>query len=77
MKVKFSPKFQHTCDICKKKSIVFTMGDEDSKRTVTICQKCVQTIGISDPAELIEKHGKVDEESFKSGVRYEKGGIAS
>lgn len=76
MKVKFSPKFKHVCDICGKEGTVFTLGDEESKRAVTICESCINDGKITDPAELIERHGKVKEEPFKPGVRYERKSVA-
>lgn len=70
MKIKFSAKFEAKCDLCKKKGTVFTVGDEDSKKIVTICEKCVSVGTITDPAELIEKYGKINEKAFRPGVRY-------
>jgi transcription elongation factor Elf1 len=72
VKVKFSAKFEGKCDVCGKKGIAFTVGDEDSKKAVTICEKCVNKGEITDSAELIEKYGKVDEAAFSPAVKYMK-----
>lgn len=72
MNVKFSAKFDGKCDLCKKNGRVFTLGDEDTKKAVTICEICVKEGTITSPVELIEKHGKVNDEAFKPAVRYER-----
>ncbi|MBI2545426.1 MAG: hypothetical protein HYW22_02425 [Candidatus Aenigmarchaeota archaeon] len=69
MKIKISATYEGKCSICKKKSIVFTAGDEDTHRTVSICKDCAAELGDADTASVIEKHGKVDKEPFKEGVK--------
>ena len=46
MKIKHSATFEGKCDICKKNAIVFTAGDEDTKKVVTVCKKCAD--GLKD-----------------------------
>ena len=47
--------------------MVFTAGDEDTKRTVTICKECSEKLGDTPTSDVIEKYGKVDPEPFKGG----------
>lgn len=72
MKIKISATFEGKCFLCKKEAIVFTVGDEDTKRCVTICKECSDNLGEMKISEVIEKFGKKDEKSFESGVRFEK-----
>jgi len=72
MKIKLSATFEGTCDICKKEAIVFTAGDEDMKRIVTICKDCVNNLKEMKTSEVIEKYGHIDKESFEKGVKIEK-----
>ena len=72
MKIKLSATFEGTCSICKKNSLVFTAGDEDTKKAVTICKECADGLGEMKLDEAIEKFGKKDNESFKKGIRFEK-----
>ena len=76
MKIKLSATFEGKCDLCKKKGIVFTAGDEDTKKAVTICKGCSEKLGKMQTSEVIEKYGKVDEKVFENGVRMEKKGKA-
>jgi transcription elongation factor Elf1 len=76
MKIKLSATFEGKCDLCKKKGIVFTAGDEDTKRAVTICKGCSGKLGEMQTSEAIEKYGKVDEKAFENGVKMEKKGKA-
>ena len=71
MQVKISATFDGTCDLCKKKGKVFTIGDEDTKRIVTICKDCSAKNGQASVTEMIEKYGKKSEKEFEPGVRYE------
>ena len=77
MKIKLSATFEGKCSICKKKSIVFTAGDEDTHKAVTICKSCADEFGTKPPAELIEEYGKNDDKAFEEGLRVEKKGTAS
>lgn len=69
MKIKLSATFEGKCDLCKKECIVFTAGDEESKRTVTICKECTEKLGDMSTSDVIEKYGKKDEGSFEQGVK--------
>jgi len=72
MKIKLSATFEGKCSICGKESVVFTAGDEDTKKTVTVCKECTDRLGEMQTSEVIEKYGKIDEESFENGIRVEK-----
>lgn len=71
MNIKISATYEGKCDVCKKKKIVFTAGDEDTHMTATICKNCSAEMGSEPVSALIEKFGKKDDSSFKPGVRYE------
>jgi transcription elongation factor Elf1 len=77
MKIKLSATFEGKCSFCKKEKIVFSAGDEDTKRTVTICRECSQKMGSESLSEVIEKFGETDEKSFEEGVKYHKKPTAS
>ena len=67
MKIKLSATFEGKCMLCSKDAIVFTAGDEDTKKTVTICKSCSENLGDTPTSDVIEKYGKVDEEPFEGG----------
>ncbi len=67
MKIKLSATFEGKCMLCGKEAIVFTAGDEDTKKTVTICNTCSKNLGDTPTSDVIEKYGKVDEEPFEGG----------
>jgi transcription elongation factor Elf1 len=67
MKIKLSATFEGKCTICDKSGVVFTAGDEDTKKAVTICKECSKSLGDTPTAEVIEKYGKVDSEPFEGG----------
>ena len=67
MKIKLSATFEGKCVICGKDKIVFSAGDEDTKKVVTICEDCAKEIGDVPTSEVVEKHGKVDKEAFSEG----------
>lgn len=69
MKIKISATFEGKCTICKKKSIVFTAGNEDTKKTVTVCKSCADKLGDETTSQVIEEYGKIDQESFKEGIK--------
>ena len=77
MKIKLSATFEGKCDICGKETIVFTAGDEDTKKVVTICKEDADKLGSTTTAEVIEKYGHVDEKSFEEGIKIEKKGTAA
>jgi protein-arginine kinase activator protein McsA len=72
MKIKLSATFEGKCDLCGKKAKVFTLGDEDSKKVVTICEDCSKKLGEMQASEAIENFGHKDEKPFEKGVRLEK-----
>ncbi len=72
MKIKLSATFEGKCDICKNKSVVFTAGDEDTKKAVTICKECANKLGEETTAQVIEEHGHKDKSVFEEGVKVEK-----
>ncbi|MBI2542740.1 MAG: hypothetical protein HYW24_00955 [Candidatus Aenigmarchaeota archaeon] len=76
MKIKLSATFEGKCMICKKKSIVFTAGDEDTQKTVTVCKECADKMGSESTADVIEKYGKVDKSAFLEGIKIEGKGKA-
>ena len=67
-----SATFEGKCDLCKKKKKVFTLGDNDTHKAVTICKECSDKIGSESISEVVKKFGKKDDKFFKPGVRYEK-----
>ncbi len=69
MKIKLSATFLGKCNICKEEKIVFTAGDEDSKKVVTVCEDCAKKLGSMEVSEVIEKYGHKDEEVFRKGIR--------
>jgi len=77
MKTKLSATFEGKCSICGKKAIVFTAGDEDTHKAVTVCKSCADNFGNKPTAELIEEYGKKDDSVFEEGLRVEKKGTAS
>jgi len=77
MKIKISATFEGKCMLCKKNSVVFTAGDENTKKTVTICKGCSSGLGDMPTAEVIEKYGITDEKSFAPGVKVHKKFVGS
>jgi transcription elongation factor Elf1 len=70
MKIKLSATFEGKCSICGKEGTVFTAGDEDTKKTVTICKDCAERLGEMKTSEVIEEFGEKDEQAFKEeGVK--------
>jgi ribosome-binding protein aMBF1 (putative translation factor) len=72
MKIKLSATFEGKCDLCGKKTKVFSLGDEDSKKVLTICEDCSKKLGEMQASDAIEKYGHKDEKPFEKGVRLEK-----
>ncbi len=70
MNIRISATYEGVCDICGKEKSVFTAGDEDSKKVVTLCKDCVNSLGDMKTSDVIEKHGKINEDIFKdSGMK--------
>jgi len=76
MKIKLSATFEGKCQICNKEKVVFTAGDEDSKKVITICKECSDELGDMQVSDVIDKYGKVDETSFEEGIKVEKKSMA-
>ena len=72
MKIKLSATFEGRCSICGKKSIVFTAGDEDTHKAVSVCKSCAGNLGDKPTAEVIDEYGKKDDKAFEEGLRVEK-----
>lgn len=77
MKIKLSATFEGKCDICGKETIVFTAGDEDTKKVVTICKEDSEKLGNMKTDEVIEKYGHLDESSFSEGIHMAGKGTAA
>jgi len=77
VKIKLSATFEGKCDICGKETIVFTAGDEDTKKVVTICKEDADKLGSMTTADVIEKYGHVDEKSFDEGIKIERKSTAA
>ena len=65
MKLKISATFFGRCDICKKEKLVFSVGDEDSKKVVTLCKDCVEKLNGMLASEVVKKFGKKNEKAFE------------
>lgn len=65
MKIKLSATYEGTCMICGEEKVVFSAGDEDSKKVVTLCEDCAKGIGDVPTSEVIDKYGKEDKDAFK------------
>lgn len=72
MKIKLSATFEGRCSICGKETTVFTAGNEDTKKTVTVCKECSEKLGEMQTSEVIEKFGQIDEKAFNDGIKVEK-----
>ena len=72
MKIKLSATFQGKCSICGKETTVFTAGDEDTHKVVTVCKECADRLGSEFVEEVVMEYGKKDDEAFKEGLKIEK-----
>lgn len=68
MKIKISATYEGKCVICGKEEVVFSAGDEDTGKVVTICEGCAKELGDVPTSEVIDKYGKEDKEAFKDGA---------
>jgi hypothetical protein len=68
MRIKISATFEGKCDLCKKNGKVFSVGDEDTKKALTICENCVNKFHDTPTSEMIEKYGKKNYKAFKRGI---------
>jgi transcription elongation factor Elf1 len=71
MRIKLSATFEGKCDLCGKETIVFTVGDEDSRKTVTLCKNCSDKLDGTPTSKVVKKYGKVNKKAFEKGVRIE------
>lgn len=76
MKIKLSATFEGKCSICGKNTVVFTAGDEDTHKAVTVCKECADKLGTESVEKVVEEYGKKDDEAFKEGLKVEKGTVA-
>jgi len=76
MKIKLSATFEGKCSVCGKETTVFTAGDEDTHKAVTVCKECADKLGSESVEQVIEEYGKEDEEAFKEGIKVEKKTVA-
>ena len=65
MKIKISATFEGKCDLCGEEAVVFTAGDEDTHKAVTICRECASDNAGMQTSDIVEKHGHVDDDLFK------------
>jgi len=72
VKIKISATFEGKCNICGKEGKVFSIGDEDTKKVLTICEDCAKRFGEMQASDAIEQFGHEDEKPFKEGIRFEK-----
>jgi transcription elongation factor Elf1 len=77
VKIKISATFEGKCDLCNKENVtVFTIGDEESKKVVTICKECSDNFGDKKTEDVIKIFGKFDEKAFEPGIKIEGKSIA-
>jgi len=67
--MKISATFYGKCDLCGNFTIVFKIGDEKSKKTLTLCKKCANKLGNMRIKEVVEKYGTISVSSFEKGVK--------
>lgn len=72
MSLKISATYEGKCDLCGKKATVFSLGDEDSKKVLTICKECCEKLGAMKAEDAVEEYGHKDEQAFERGIRVEK-----
>lgn len=73
MKIKLSAVFEGKCDICgKKKKSVFSAGDEDTGRVVSICRECSDKNPGMMTSDAIEKYGHEEKTAFEGGLKVER-----
>jgi len=51
---------------------VFTAGDEDTHRVVTVCENCANRLGTETTSQVIEEYGKKDDKAFEEGIKIER-----
>ncbi|HLC39482.1 MAG TPA: hypothetical protein VJJ76_01220 [archaeon] len=74
MKIKLSAVYEGKCDICGKvKKNVFSAGDEETGRVVTICRECSDERPGMMTSEAIERYVHEEKTAFEGGIKVEKG----
>jgi len=71
VRIKISATFEGKCDLCKKRRKVFSVGDEDTKKVLTICEYCVKKFHDTLTSEMIKKYGKKNYKAFERGIKIE------
>ncbi len=70
MKIKLSATFEGDCMICKQNTVVFSAGDEDTKKVVTLCEECAKKLGNMSTSDVIEQYGRsAEKEAFSDGMQ--------
>ncbi len=64
MKIKISATYEGKCSLCNKDKVVFTAGNEDTKKVVSVCEDCANDIGDVPTYDIIKKYGKINESAF-------------
>jgi len=72
MNIKISATFEEKCSLCGKETIVFSAGNEDTKKVITICKECVDKLGNMSLEDAVEKFGVKDEKIFEKGIKIER-----
>jgi len=66
MKIKISATFEGKCLRCKKEKMVFSAGNEESGKVITLCQDCCKELGDISTANAIEKYGIKNDDAFSN-----------
>jgi len=77
MKIKLSATFQGKCSICGSETVVFSAGDEETGKVVSVCKECADKFNGMQLSEAIEQYGKPDKEPFEKGVKVEQKGTGA
>lgn len=72
MNIKISATFEGKCSLCGKETIVFSAGNEDTKKVITVCKECVDKLGNISLEDAVEKFGVKDEKVFEKGIKIER-----
>ncbi len=72
MNIKISATFEGKCSLCGKETIVFSAGNEDTKKVITVCKECVDKLGNMSLEDALEKFGVKDEKVFEKGIKIER-----
>jgi hypothetical protein len=69
MKIKISATHEGKCSVCGCEAVVFTAGDEDTGKVVSVCEGCCKKLGDTHTSDVIEEYGETNKEAFKgSGI---------